>query len=484
MSAPSTTGNPKNKILCENLSKSLQNLKLDKRIKNAKETSGFRKNIPVEAEYPYALLDSCMKGEYQRVKKYLQETKNPELFLNWVDKNGNTVLISAASREIPKMVELLLEFGADIDAQNHHGRTALMEAVLWGQLANVNHILDKGAAWLEDNDGNSAVDLSKINERNERERWERLQNEGIQRPYVSNNYRQQIADLLEPKASEPLKDFFTQIAGTNTCANASVANKAQAESISTQLEIECNHLADMVFEVPTRGWDNVMSHMIWKDITLPTHIRTLKNLLDTTLLDASCHHFDNAVLSLCPVDRNILRLTAHVGEFKLPKPKKAMACIKLDGHPLQYTMSGNSHMTLGAGVITNKNWTIEVMRIASHIGHDFGSDPRGWASHAELQAIAGYIHWYLPQFGIPWDRLTEYYFFPNPYQISPRMVLIFVSQEMCSVCQPFVRAINDITLQRFGFAFDVRDGSSNGRYSEVMRRLALSNIIGTSSHFI
>ncbi|PVI06848.1 hypothetical protein DM02DRAFT_609642 [Periconia macrospinosa] len=425
-----------------------------------------------------------MEGEYHHVEKYLQETKNPEPLLNWVDENGNTALICAASRGMPKMVELLLKFGADIDAQNQHGRTALMEAVLWGQLASVNYILDKGAAWLEDNDGNSAVDLSKINERNERERWERLQNENIQRPYVSNNYRQQIADLLEPAESEPLKDFSTQIEATKICANASVVNKAQAWSISTQPEIECNHLADMVFDVPTRGWDNVMSHMIWKDITLPAHIRTLKSLLDPTLSGASCHHFDNAIMSICPVNRNILRLTAPVREFLLPKSTKAMACIKLDGHPTQYTMSGNSHTTLGPGVITNKNWTFEVMRIASHIRHDFGSDPRGWACHAELQAIAGYIHWYLPQFGIPWDRITEY-FVPYSYQISPRMVLILVSQEMCSVCQPFVKAINDITSQRFGFAFDVRNGSPNGRYSGLMmRRYALSNIIGTSSHFV
>ncbi|EUC46325.1 hypothetical protein COCMIDRAFT_93122 [Bipolaris oryzae ATCC 44560] len=240
----------------------------------------------------------------------------------------------------------------------------------------------------------------------------------------------------------------------------------------------------MVFEVPTRGWDNMMSHTIWKDITLPAHITTLKSLLDPTLSGASCHHFDNAILSICPVDRNILRLTAHVKEFLLPKSTKAMACIKLDGHPTQYTMSGTSHSTLGAGVITNKNWTIEVMRIASHIGHDFGSNPRGWACHAELQAIAGYIHWYLPQLGIPWDRITEHCFFPYPYQTSIRMVLILVSQEMCSVCQPFVKAINDITSQRFGFAFDVRDGSPNGRYSRIVRNHALSNIIGTSSSFV
>jgi hypothetical protein len=484
MSAPSTTGNPNNEILCEDLLKSLQNLKLDKRIRSSKETSSFRRQIPIEAEYPYALLDSCMKGEYQPVKKYLLETKNPGLFLNWVDKNGNTALICAASREIPKMVELLLEFGADINAQNYHGRTALMEAVLWGQWASVNCILDKGAAWLEDNDGNSAVDLSKINERNERERWERLQIENIQRPYVSNNYRQQIADLLEPEESEPLKDLSTQIEGTKFCANALKFNEAQVWSTSTQSQTECNHLADMVFEVPTRGWDNVMSHMIWKDITLPAHVRTLKSLLDPNLSGASCHHFDNAILSSCPVDRNILRLTVPVREFLLPKSTKAMACIKLDGHPIQYTMSGNSHTTLGEGLITNKNWTKEVMRIASHIGHDFGSDPRGWACHAELQAIAGYFHWYLPQFGVSWDRITEYCFFPYPYQISPRVVLILVSQEMCSVCQPFVKAINDITSRRFGFTFDVRDGSPNGRYSGLMRRLALSSIVETSSRHV
>src|SRR6185295_5652193 len=154
----------------------------------------------------------------------------------------------------------------------------------------------------------------------------------------------------------------------------------------------------------------------------------LKSLLDPTLLGASCHHFDNAILSSCPVDRNILRLTVPVREFLLPTSTKAMACIKLDGHPIQYTMSGTSHTTLGAGVITNKNWTMEVIHIASQIGHDFGSYPQGWACHAELQAIAGYIHWYLPQFGIPSNRITEHRFFPYPYEISPRMVLILVSQ--------------------------------------------------------
>lgn len=470
--------------MCEDLLKSLQNLKLDERIENAKENTSFWRQIPVEAEYPYALLDSCIRGEDHHVKKYLQDTRNLEGLLNWVDKNGNTALICAASREVPKMVELLLETGADINAQNNHGRTALMEAVLWGQWASVNYIIDKGAAWLEDNDGNSAVDLSKLNERNERERWERLQIENIQRPYVSNEYRQRIADLLEPVESEPLRDLSTQFEGKKLCANALVVNKSQAWSISTQPETECNHLADMVFEVPTRGWDNVMSLMIWKDITLPIHVSTLKGLMDPILSNESCYHFNNAILSSCSVDRNILRLTAPVREFLLPKSTKAMACIKLHGHPIQYTMSGNSHKTLGAGVITNKNWTLEVMRIASHIGHDFGSDPRGWACHAELQAIAGYIHWYLPQFGVPWDRITEYYFFLYPYQIRPRMVLILVSREMCSVCQPFVKAINDITSQRFGFAFDVRDGSPNGRYSGLMKRLAPPNITWTSSYYV
>ncbi|KAF2475948.1 ankyrin, partial [Lindgomyces ingoldianus] len=73
------------------------------------------------------------------------------------DENGNTALICAASRGMPKMVELLLKFGADIDAQNHHGRTALMEAVLWGQLASVNYILDKVNVDAEDEYGRTPL---------------------------------------------------------------------------------------------------------------------------------------------------------------------------------------------------------------------------------------------------------------------------------------------------------------------------------------
>ncbi|EUC46327.1 hypothetical protein COCMIDRAFT_55502, partial [Bipolaris oryzae ATCC 44560] len=81
MSAPLTTRNPNHEILYKALSERLKNLELDRRIEDAKETSDFWSQIPVEAEYPYALLDSCMKGEYDHVKRYLQETKNPGLFL-------------------------------------------------------------------------------------------------------------------------------------------------------------------------------------------------------------------------------------------------------------------------------------------------------------------------------------------------------------------------------------------------------------------
>lgn len=482
--SPSFVEDSEHELVCKDLLRTFQTLKLEESNRDARQGWNSYGQVLVEAEFPYALFDLCTTGGFYYVQEFVQEPNRLKALLEWTDKDGNTALICAASRELAVLVELLLESGADIDAQNDIGRTALMEAVLWGQWRCVNHILDKGAAWMEDNDGRSAVDLSKINERNERERWERLQKENIQRPYVSSRCRQQIADLLEPEEFGALESLRNKFRQTRPCVNTLEINKFQPWSILTQRETECNHLADTVFDIPTRGWDNVMSHTIWKDISLPAHIGTLKGTLDQILSATSCHHFDNAIVSSCPIDKNTLRLAAIVKEFQLPKSTRAMACINLDGHPTQYTMSGNSHRRLGIGVITGKNWTAEVMRIANDIAHDFGSNPRGWACHAELQAIAGYIHWYLPQLGIPCNIWTKFCFPFCSYPTKPRMVLIIVSHEMCKVCRPFVEAINDITLRRFGFAFDVREGSPNGRHKEVMARLAMTNIVRTSSCYI
>lgn len=58
---------------------------------------------------------------------------------------GKTALHLAACEKSPEMVQLLLERGADPNAQDAEGRTPLHEAALWGRLQSVKALLRFGA---------------------------------------------------------------------------------------------------------------------------------------------------------------------------------------------------------------------------------------------------------------------------------------------------------------------------------------------------
>ncbi|KAM7211342.1 Ankyrin repeat-containing domain protein [Rhypophila decipiens] len=60
-------------------------------------------------------------------------------------KNKGTLLHLAASGKDADHVRTLLDRGCDINAMNLHGMTPLSEAVLWGDLAAVKILLDRGA---------------------------------------------------------------------------------------------------------------------------------------------------------------------------------------------------------------------------------------------------------------------------------------------------------------------------------------------------
>ena len=64
----------------------------------------------------------------------------------------------AASKGETEMINLLLELGADIEAKNYDGNTALMYAAFWGKTEMVNLLLKRGANIEAKNDnGNTAL---------------------------------------------------------------------------------------------------------------------------------------------------------------------------------------------------------------------------------------------------------------------------------------------------------------------------------------
>jgi len=119
----------------------------------------------------YQAVSDCIGGDIFEVKRYLRDSSDASLFIQGGDKSGDTTLILASTEESSAMVSLLLEHGADVNAINHEGRSALMEASLWGRVDNVELLINGGAdKSLRDNKKCRAVDLAQPTRKNEKER--------------------------------------------------------------------------------------------------------------------------------------------------------------------------------------------------------------------------------------------------------------------------------------------------------------------------
>ncbi|MEW6352602.1 MAG: ankyrin repeat domain-containing protein [Thermodesulfobacteriota bacterium] len=87
------------------------------------------------------LIDAALKGDLAGVKSALEKGANP----NAIDEYGWTALMASSWRGDVETGKLLLEKGTDVNAKNKFGRTALMRAAEMGHLNMVILLLEKGA---------------------------------------------------------------------------------------------------------------------------------------------------------------------------------------------------------------------------------------------------------------------------------------------------------------------------------------------------
>lgn len=124
----------------------------------------------VQRRISFALSD-CVTGNLSEVKNYLETSCDKSIFLHGKDRNGDTCLVMASQEKSSSMVSLLIDYGAEVNATNKNGRTALMEASLWGRLESAKILLSRGAdRYLSDSKNKRAFDLAQSTRQNQKER--------------------------------------------------------------------------------------------------------------------------------------------------------------------------------------------------------------------------------------------------------------------------------------------------------------------------
>ena len=145
----------------------------------------------------YAISD-CVTGHVKSVKKYLKNSSETSIFIHEKDKRGNTTLVMASCETCSEMVSLLLDHGANVNAINHKGRSALMEATLWGRLDNVKILLARGVNKdPKDHKGCTAANLALPNQRNQRERHTHFGGSFDNEPFFKEDSVNRDADRRE-----------------------------------------------------------------------------------------------------------------------------------------------------------------------------------------------------------------------------------------------------------------------------------------------
>jgi ankyrin repeat protein len=127
---------------------------------------------------PPRLKDSFKEPSPEEVKKFFNAVNanlTAEVFATlkanprapeWRDRAGNTPLMMAVIHGPARqdIIDMLIEFGADVNAQNKHGGNALARAAHFGHEATVLQLLKLGADInMKDALGQDAADWAKMN---------------------------------------------------------------------------------------------------------------------------------------------------------------------------------------------------------------------------------------------------------------------------------------------------------------------------------
>jgi hypothetical protein len=200
-------------------------------------------------------LSHMVRGDIKFVRQFLDKSSDADLFLNGVeaylptlpkyfddndvkeDENesieeltvtGKTALHFASCEMYPKIVELLLERGADPNVRDVNGRTPLSQAALFGRLENVETLLKHGAnpllACIRDGKRALAVDFAKNDE----------VNPGL-RDIASYGYKEDVIERnLDRRAIVNLLERYTGTTGTTPQARSTLGGFSFTRAVAPE----------------------------------------------------------------------------------------------------------------------------------------------------------------------------------------------------------------------------------------------------------
>ncbi len=326
---------------------------------STKESEAAKKMVPTGSEgdqdcqqkrFTVAVSD-CVNGQVAQVREYLDNSPDAWNFLHGRRYSGNTTLILASIEKSSDMVSLLLDHGSNINAINHDGRSALMEAALWGRLHNVKLLINQGAnKSLRDYKKQVAADLAQPKRKNQEERHLR----------VGGSFG--TSHRCEPVSKE---DTFNRDTDRREIVRLLVDNDDKRKT---------------VYGAPPTASD-------YKDYSFRRSLNDQSIVL-------------RGPVANYPVTsdwKTVARLERG-GQF-----------------PEVPAMSGWGHPEWPSVRVSGRDWTDEVIHIAAVVGHilapdsgrDQGSPGQFHASHAEKQLITYFInrHVFLPRDEVPSKEL-------------------------------------------------------------------------------
>ncbi|OOF90491.1 hypothetical protein ASPCADRAFT_211962 [Aspergillus carbonarius ITEM 5010] len=297
-------------------------------------------------------ISDCVNGDTRKVQRYLETSTEATLFVRGRHSDGKTTLISAAAEQSSEMISLLIKHGAEVNAVDNYGRSALMEAALFGRLDNVKVLLEHNAdRYTKDDKNRLAIDFAREHHKNRQERYERV---GGDLTSSSNRRLGYVEDTF--KRDIDRREIVRLLGGEN-------------------------RKSKIVFGSPP-------TLSLTKSYSF-----TRSPMQDSLVLHGPIEEY--------PITRGgktVARLERG-GKF-----------------PSIGAMSGWSHGSMQSLRVDGRQWTDDVFYISELAGHilpshhnDRGKDGRYGACHAEKQLIAYFIdrHVFLPRDGLPDPKLEE-----------------------------------------------------------------------------